>query len=402
MQRRQTPQMMESIEADLASVDRVFGDSRPQTWLLLSAIRMDGGTQSRVRINEQVVENYAEAMRQGKVFKPVKTVFDGTDYWLSDGFHRVLAAKKVEGKTTILADVRQGTLRDAVLASLGANSDHGLQRSDDDKRQVVMRMLEDAEWVKWSNAEIARQCDVSAGLVARLRDSISNSVIDRPKEEERIVKRNGAEYTMKVGNIGRPSSPWSPLTWAVHDWAVTKSGQPVRSVQDAIYFKDKYQKWFRLVAFIEERKIEPDKSLILKALPVVLKALREDSVPERDPEPGSAIEEPAIEVVAKPERVRLGSIDEAPVVVVPDLVVNVEAESVPAGGWISKAKEPQPTNGKKKAAPFTIQISKMEVIGTNDGRKIVTFYTADNQQLPVEFLPEQASWLAGELLNGGS
>ena len=49
------------------------------------------------------------------------------DYWLSDGFHR-LHAHRNAGLGTIKANVHAGTKRDAVLASVGANAEHGLKR----------------------------------------------------------------------------------------------------------------------------------------------------------------------------------------------------------------------------------------------------------------------------------
>lgn len=59
----------------------------------LASIRLDGGTQPRAELREDVIEDYAEAMRAGAVFPPVVVYFDGEAYWLADGFHRVKAAR---------------------------------------------------------------------------------------------------------------------------------------------------------------------------------------------------------------------------------------------------------------------------------------------------------------------
>ena len=56
--------------------------------LKLNQIRIDGGTQSRVDIDEQVVAEYADLYHQGIQLPPVTVFYDGTDYWLADGFHR--------------------------------------------------------------------------------------------------------------------------------------------------------------------------------------------------------------------------------------------------------------------------------------------------------------------------
>ena len=97
--------------------------------LNLSAIIIDKGTQSRAQISEETVSDYAEAMQAGDQFPPITVFHDGVDYYLADGFHRLHAAQRL-GKASIQAEVKTGTLRDAILFSLGANDKHGLRRSN--------------------------------------------------------------------------------------------------------------------------------------------------------------------------------------------------------------------------------------------------------------------------------
>lgn len=159
----------------------------------IRAIRIDGGTQSREKLDQTVVDEYAELMKEGTEFPPISVVHDGNDYYLSDGFHRLLAAQRA-GKASINCDVIAGTLRDAILYSLSANSQHGLRRTVEDRRKAVMTMLEDFEWGEWKDREIARQCHVSHPFVAKLRagmklagGNITTSKTekkDKPKAEE--------------------------------------------------------------------------------------------------------------------------------------------------------------------------------------------------------------------------
>ena len=384
--RQRTPDMMLDEVQKMDTVAVVMGT--PATWLLLDVIRMDGGTQSRVEINQKVVEDYAEAMRNGKEFKPVKTRFDGTNYWLFDGFHRVLAAKKVEGKTTILTDVRQGTQRDAILDSLGVNSDHGLQRTDDDKRRATLRVLEDSEWSQWSDREIGRRCNVSPTFVATLRKSYLSTFADSTPVEPRKVERNGKAYTMNTAKIGAPvKSEWAPLTWAVYDWAATKAGQPIQSLKDIGYFKDKDQKWSRLITYLKAEGFDSDKGSVLTACGTVLWALREDAVPQRIPDtefvcPDTEPED-VVMIVPEPVAVQLGSLAETPVVVVKDAPV---------------VAKPSTNGAKPPVVKAVIHPTRMEV-NPSPGSKLVIFYTAAGNVFPVSLFPEQASWLAGELLS---
>lgn len=136
--------------------------------LPLSAIRTNGGTQTRVQLNAAAVKEYGEAMTEGVHFPPVIVFFDGTDHWLADGFHRVQASMDI-GALSIEAEVRPGDRRDAVLFSAGANGAHGVQRTNEDKRRAVRVLLDDAEWAKWSDRQIAQACGVTHPFVSALR-----------------------------------------------------------------------------------------------------------------------------------------------------------------------------------------------------------------------------------------
>lgn len=159
----------------------------------IKAIRIDGGTQSREKLDQLVVDEYAELIKEGTEFPPISVVHDGNEYYLSDGFHRLLATQKA-GKASINCDVITGTLRDAILYSLSANSSHGLRRTVEDRRKAVMTMLEDFEWGEWSDREIARQCHVSHPFVAKLRAAMKppakaeSGNITSPKAEKEKPK----------------------------------------------------------------------------------------------------------------------------------------------------------------------------------------------------------------------
>jgi hypothetical protein len=167
------------------------------TTLPFSSIRLDGGTQSRVQLNWLVIDEYAKAMMDGATFPPVVVFHDGQAYWLADGFHRVHACDKAGMEVS--ADVRQGTVRDAILYSVGANATHGVRRSTEDKRAAVLKLLNDAEWRKWNDSEIARRCGVDHKTVAALRPSILGTSQDGPK----LATRNGRTYTMDTAAIGK-------------------------------------------------------------------------------------------------------------------------------------------------------------------------------------------------------
>lgn len=163
----------------------------------VGALVLDKKLQSRVEISEATVSEYAEAMLAGDVFPPVTVFFDSVHYYLADGFHRYHATRRAE-KVSIECEIIPGTFRDAQLHSFGVNSKHGLRRTNDDKRQAVRWMLEDFEWSQWSNLEIAKRCDVSASLVAKMREEMG------VKRETVKYKTSSGEVSEKKKATGRP------------------------------------------------------------------------------------------------------------------------------------------------------------------------------------------------------
>jgi hypothetical protein len=141
-----------------------------------------------------VVADDAEAIRDGATFPPVVVFYDGADHWLADGFHR-LAAHVAASQEAIAADIREGTQRDAILYSVSANATHGLRRSTEDKQNAILVLLRDPEWSRWSDREMAKQCDVDHKTVGKLR-----IVTGEIPTERKFKTKHGSVATMSVGS----------------------------------------------------------------------------------------------------------------------------------------------------------------------------------------------------------
>jgi len=154
----------------------------------IADINTDSGTQTRVMIDTPTVCEYAEAMGAGAKFPAVTVFYDGTGYYMADGFHRILAAASI-GMTEIEADVRAGTRKDALIFALGANVTNGLRRTNADKRKCVEMALE--EFADWSDRKIAETCGVSNTFVGKLRAEVSTVHTCRPS----VVSAAGESHT---------------------------------------------------------------------------------------------------------------------------------------------------------------------------------------------------------------
>lgn len=173
--------------------------------LSIGSIRTDGGTQSRATLNDETTRDYMLDMLAGAQFPPITVFYDGAEYWLADGFHRVQAARQAN-IAEIEAQVIQGTRRDAVLHSVSANATHGLRRTNEDKRRAVLTLLTDPEWTKLSDREIARRANVSQPFVSALRAKQSDNVItpsDELAQLEADIERSLAQLPEEILEMGR-------------------------------------------------------------------------------------------------------------------------------------------------------------------------------------------------------
>ena len=164
----------------------------------IESIRLDGGTQTREKIYEATVAQYTEDILTGSVFPAIEIFDDGLNKWLVDGFHRLFAHKRA-GLTEMEVIVHQGTQRDAQLYALGANDKHGLQRTNAEKRKVVMIALNDLEWQDYSDIKLGKICKVSNTFVAKCK---KDTQIDRLFEKT-YTTRHGKKAVMDTSKIGK-------------------------------------------------------------------------------------------------------------------------------------------------------------------------------------------------------
>jgi hypothetical protein len=153
---------------------------QPTMQLNLGVIRIDGGTQPRAELRQDVVEDYAELMRAGAAFPPVSVFYDGQDYWLADGFHRFHAWRRARPEQPIDVDVIQGTLDDARWYSYGVNKTHGLRRTNVDKERAVRTALQHPKAAGLSNVQLAEHCGVHERTVRRYREKSEAAARDLP------------------------------------------------------------------------------------------------------------------------------------------------------------------------------------------------------------------------------
>jgi uncharacterized ParB-like nuclease family protein len=165
----------------------------------LQEIRIDGGTQTRAEINNEAVAEYAEAVLEGAKFPPVDVFFDGVSIWLADGFHRYHAHKRAKVKD-IQATFHTGSVQDALMFALSANTKNGLRRTNADKRKCVKIAMQN--FADWSDRRISEVCGVSAPTVGKVREQVQK-VYTSSAPKSLAAEQESQQQQTRVGSDGK-------------------------------------------------------------------------------------------------------------------------------------------------------------------------------------------------------
>jgi len=157
------------------------------------------GTQVRAALDSGLVAEYAEAMTDGAMFPPIVLFHDGNRYYLADGFHRFMAAQRIELRD-IDADVRPGTKEDALWFALGANRKNGKRLNDTDKRHAIVLALE--TWPEKSANMLAKQIGCNQDYVSEVRRQVTDS-LNLPSH---VTGKDGKRYPATRKTAPPPSA----------------------------------------------------------------------------------------------------------------------------------------------------------------------------------------------------
>lgn len=135
--------------------------------LSIDLLQIDADTQSRVAIDQETVESYAEIIGESKEwpFPPLDVFHDGSRYMVADGFHRVLGSNQAK-RVSAPCRIHKGTAKDARIFGMTANDRHGLRMSRADKRSCVEWLLDNGG--KMTQVEISAKAGVCRRLVQQI------------------------------------------------------------------------------------------------------------------------------------------------------------------------------------------------------------------------------------------
>lgn len=170
--------------------------------IALSTIDIDNSPQARLRLSEDTINDYKEKLEKGEEFPALKVMEvkteSGVKRWLTDGHHTYNALIAL-GRERYKSVVTPGTEDDAFWAAMQANSKHGLQRTNADKRNAVTQALKFCNF-KLSSRTIAERTGTSAPFVEGIRKPLEEAMDNKEKQREGKDGR-------KVSKKEKPAKP---------------------------------------------------------------------------------------------------------------------------------------------------------------------------------------------------
>lgn len=237
-------------------------------------IKLPRETQIRKKISLDVVREYAAAYKRGDELPAPRAIYDGANYWVWDGFHRTEAWTDKEvglGKKTMVLDVQDGTLDDAMWMATSANSTHGLRLTTAEKQLAVFRAI--ALRPNASASEIARHvgCDKDT-VTARKRE-----LADLPKVQANLEKaRTGLSEA-----IGHQQEAAAVEGEKDHQKAIEKAEAEYQAAQGKLEAAKKFATNAGYIVSADGRVFNRKAPAVAPASPVKIKDAGGHTVPKK-------------------------------------------------------------------------------------------------------------------------
>jgi AraC-like DNA-binding protein len=149
-------------------------EARP---LPLSAIQRNPRANKCIYYDPAKVAAFAEQVRSGVIFPPIRVWWDGITYRLSDGLHRLAAAEQA-GITEINSEVYLGTERKAQWDCYAHLAAHALRGSLEERGSLASLVFQHPDASTLTDDRIARHLGVTESLVRQWRRSFASQSED--------------------------------------------------------------------------------------------------------------------------------------------------------------------------------------------------------------------------------
>jgi len=137
-------------------------------------IEATSATQCRKKLSKEYIDFYCEDLKNGAIFPPIDVFKEKGSgrYILANGFHTLIAHIHAEIEE-IECTIHEGGMRECLEFAFGANSEHGLRRTNADKRHTVEMALKDPYFGQLKRQEIADMCRVTKRTVQKIANHVA-------------------------------------------------------------------------------------------------------------------------------------------------------------------------------------------------------------------------------------
>ncbi|MBK1655363.1 ParB N-terminal domain-containing protein [Allochromatium vinosum] len=182
--------------------------------LPISALTIEPEIQQRARIDEALIAEYAESIKEWIDSAPIIVYSDGQTRWIADGFQRTEAARRA-GLYAVPAIRIDGTRQDALRYALGANATHGRRRGREDLERAYRTAVREGFCRPTDTEAVASLLKCSARWASELtkeareaakvaRDAEIQRLADEGKTQREIAKEVGVD----AATVNRTVAKW--------------------------------------------------------------------------------------------------------------------------------------------------------------------------------------------------
>ena len=168
--------------------------TKSKNMMRCDSIEATTATQVRTKLHRDIIEMYQADIEHGAPMPAIDVFAEkgSARHILADGFHRLIATIEA-GREEIEVKVHEGGMHEALIHALGANTVHGLRRSNADKIHAVQMALKDPAISQLTQQEIADVCRVSVRTVERVEHRQGVGRYEKPTKSDSKPKKPTAE-----------------------------------------------------------------------------------------------------------------------------------------------------------------------------------------------------------------
>lgn len=166
--------------------------------LPISALTIDPEIQQRARIDEALIAEYAESIKEWIDSAPIVVYSDGQTRWIADGFQRTEAASRA-GLYAVPAIKLDGTRQDALRYALSANATHGRRRNREDLERAYQTAVREGFCRATDTEAVAALLKCSARWASELTKAAREAAkVARDAEIQRLAEEGKTQREIQA------------------------------------------------------------------------------------------------------------------------------------------------------------------------------------------------------------